>query len=257
MQVRGPGTCQARFCSFAQGASAHFLGVALSLMDSCEFSGSDSASVTVEGPPVAERNWACKHLAALVKTMATNSMAMTTTEGLKEGTVNSPSTAMPPAGPVPMETWISPEPDKAGGPRGGGGGVLLSRGTVLDEGWTEGDLKKEDEEEAGGMKKADVAAYSLSYEAHGLAHLWERGDERAPEEPGLRSLGEELQMDADAQMLVAAVHGCVLRHCLLRDGKGGVHMCNHAHARLEANVFTRLHYAVRCIQNAKVSCCRK
>ncbi|KAG5286872.1 hypothetical protein AALO_G00019690 [Alosa alosa] len=249
MQVRGPGTCQARFCSFAQGASAHFLGVALSLMDSCEFSGSDQASVTVEGPPVAERNWACKHLAALIKTMATNSVAMTPTDALKEGIVNSPSTAMPPGGPIPMESWTGQDTEKGGGPRGGKG-ALLSQGTLLEDGWIEGDLKKEDEE-VGGMKRTDLA-YLLSYEAHGLAHLWERGDVAEREEPGLRSLVQELQTDADAQMLVAAVHGCVLRHCLLRDGKGGVHMCNHAHARLEANIFTRLHYAVRCIQNAKM-----
>ncbi|KAE8300118.1 F-box only protein 10 [Larimichthys crocea] len=68
LQVRGPGTCQARFCSFSQGSSAHLLGVVLSLFDSCDFSGSDTASVTIEGPPVSERNWACKHLAALART---------------------------------------------------------------------------------------------------------------------------------------------------------------------------------------------
>ena len=140
--------------------------------------------------------------------------------------------------------------DKGGG-RKGGEGALLGQETVLEDGWGEGDLKKEDEEEGGVMKRADPA-YSLSYEAHGLAHLWRRGDVSEAEEPVLRSLPEELQVDADAQMLVATVYGCVLRHCLLRDGKGGVHMCNHAHTRLEANVFTRLHYAVRCIQNAKV-----
>ncbi|KAG7263538.1 hypothetical protein CRUP_013094 [Coryphaenoides rupestris] len=39
LQIRGPGTCQARFCSFSQGSAANFLGVALSLLDSCDFSG--------------------------------------------------------------------------------------------------------------------------------------------------------------------------------------------------------------------------
>lgn len=254
VQVRGPGTCQARFCSFAQGASAHFLGVAFSLMDSCEFSGSDSASVTVEGPPVSERNWACKHLAALVKTMATNPTTITSADNIIG---NGQSAGNPLRVPGPIETWTSQHIDKGGGVTRGGEGEFVGSGTVEENCWLDVDPRKEDEaeEENGAIKKAKPAQM-LSYEAHGLTQLWDRGQRKAMEpegeEPGLRSLCEELQMDAYAQEFLTLVNGCMLRHCLLRDGKGGVHMCNQAHARLEANVFTRLHYAIRCIQNAKM-----
>lgn len=107
LHVRGPGTCQARFCSFAQGSSAHFLGVAISLMDSCEFSGGDSASITVEGPPVSERNWACKHLAALAKTLTVATMASGPWDS-KDG-VNHKDPFL--GGSITMEDWTKQEVD--------------------------------------------------------------------------------------------------------------------------------------------------
>ncbi|XP_030644077.1 F-box only protein 10 [Chanos chanos] len=264
LHVRGPGTCQARFCSFAQGSSAHFLGVAISLMESCEFSGGDSASVTVEGAPVSERNWACKHLAALAKTFtavaASNGTVVTdaanqTAKGEEGG--DNPET-MPLGGAYTLEDWSKQEMDRRkGGAKGfPEDGLYQGQDTAIEDSWSESDPSEEEEEERDdidedGTSNGPVSTdYRLSYEQHGLAHLLEPRLNAAF--PALRSLSQELQRDAEAQMLAAAVQGCLLRRCLLRDGKGGVHICNYGQARLEANVFRGLNYAVRCIQNAKM-----
>lgn len=245
MHVRGPGTCQARFCSFAQGSSAHFLGVAISLMDSCEFSGGDSASVTVEGPPVSERNWACKHLAALAKMLT-----VSTVSGLDSkdnlGGVSLKDSA--------LEDWTKQDMDWETGwtkskPLNGG---LLSgqEGTMIEDDSMDTSSESGEEEK---VENGNYVGYTLSYEQHGLAHLSEPRKPDFSMFPVLLSLRAELQRDADAQELANSVQGCLLHHCLLRDGKGGVHLCNHAQARLEANMFRGLNYAVRCIQYAKVS----
>uniref|UniRef100_A0A8C2EI85 F-box protein 10 n=1 Tax=Cyprinus carpio TaxID=7962 RepID=A0A8C2EI85_CYPCA len=213
IHIRGPGTCQARFCSFAQGSSAHFLGVAISLMDSCEFSGGDSASVTVEGAPVSERNWAFKHLVALAKTFT-----MMTSNG---------------------STEISNQSGKDS-----------QDGTMIEEdGMETSSVSSEEDDEQNGEKSTCL---KLSYDQHGLAHLSKADMPDSSAFPALLSLSAELQRDAEARDLAASVQGCLLRRCLLRDGKGGVHLCNHGQARLEANVFRGLNYAVRCIQNAKM-----
>uniref|UniRef100_A0A8C1STE9 F-box protein 10 n=1 Tax=Cyprinus carpio TaxID=7962 RepID=A0A8C1STE9_CYPCA len=213
IHIRGPGTCQARFCSFAQGSSAHFLGVAISLMDSCEFSGGDSASVTVEGAPVSERNWAFKHLVALAKTFT-----MMTSNG---------------------STEISNQSGKDS-----------QDGTMIEEdGMETSSVSSEEDDEQDGVKSTCL---KLSYDQHGLAHLSKVDMPDSSAFPALLSLSAELQRDAEARDLAASVQGCLLRRCLLRDGKGGVHLCNHGQARLEANVFRGLNYAVRCIQNAKM-----
>ncbi|XP_036438865.1 F-box only protein 10 [Colossoma macropomum] len=263
LHVRGPGTCQARFCSFAQGSSAHFLGVAISLMDSCEFSGGDSASITVEGPPVSERNWACKHLAALAKTLTAVTMATssgsivdTASQDTKDslGGVSHRDTTL--GGPITMEDWTKQEVDWETGwtkQKAINGGLLPGQeGTVIEDDSmdTSNESSDEDNEQRGeNVKNMDC---TLSYEQHGLVHLSDPGLPDWATYPALLSLSAELQRDAEARELASSVQGCLLRRCLLRDGKGGVHLCNHAQARLEANVFRGLNYAVRCIQNAKL-----
>ncbi|XP_076874669.1 F-box only protein 10 isoform X2 [Brachyhypopomus gauderio] len=268
VHVRGPGTCQARFCSFAQGSSAHFVGVAISLMDSCEFSGGDSASVTVEGPPVSERNWACKHLAALAKSLTAVTMAASnestadsSNQDTKDNLCGVSHRDTPLGDALTTDDWTKQEVDwesswtKQKAPPGG---LLAGQdGTSIEDdgadassessGNDDDDDCEERREEAG-----KVAERALAYEQHGLAHLSEPRHHAATAPPALRSLSAELRRDAEAQELADSVQGCLLRRCLLRDGKGGVHLCNHAHARLEANVFRGLHYAVRCIQNAKL-----
>uniref|UniRef100_A0A3P8XSF9 F-box domain-containing protein n=1 Tax=Esox lucius TaxID=8010 RepID=A0A3P8XSF9_ESOLU len=223
LQVRGPGTCHARFCSFSQGSSTHFMGVALSLLDSCDFSGSDSASVTVEGAPVTERNWACKHLAALARVST---------------------------------SWASPgNASPAGDSLDGQGGTPVPPGATEEE-------NKVEEGSGRVAVNNNSVKYRLGHSRHGLSHLLKplpdgslpsRASPNPPSlTPELRTLAEELQRDPEAQALVGLVQGCVLRRCLFRDGKGGVHVCNHGNARMEGNVFRGLTYAVRCIQNAMI-----
>nr|XP_055061576.1 F-box only protein 10 isoform X2 [Misgurnus anguillicaudatus] len=256
LHIRGPGTCQARFCSFAQGSSAHFLGVAISLMDSCEFSGGDSASVTVEGAPVSERNWAFKHLVALAKTftvMPTNGFTERTKPEGKDGTgADSPGDRTL-KGVSTTDDWNKEEVDwETNWTKQKKVDNLIpgQDGTVIDEdGMETSSDSSEEEDEKDGEKST---AFKLSYEHHGLAHLSKPLMADSSAFPALLDLSAELQRDVEARELVASVQGCLLRCCLLRDGKGGVHLCNHGQARLEANVFRGLNYAVRCIQYAKM-----
>lgn len=258
MQVRGPGTCQARFCSFSQGSSAHLLGVVLSLLDSCDFSGSDTASVTVEGPPVTERNWACKHLAALTRTFPSCSM--------------SGSNSSPPGGHlagstgghqlsgnnvqkehVSMEDWQKRTAVDA-----------VCHGTVIEDAWSDSEHSEgEEESRENNTKNTFTLDYKIQCDNHGLSHLLKpRADgslplasspNPPPVTPEPLTLQQELDRDPEAQMLAASTLGCILRRCLFREGKGGVHLSNYAQARLEGNVFRGLNYAVRCIQNSTVN----
>ncbi|TMS23489.1 F-box only protein 10 [Larimichthys crocea] len=259
LQVRGPGTCQARFCSFSQGSSAHLLGVVLSLFDSCDFSGSDTASVTIEGPPVSERNWACKHLAALARTFPSCSAS---------GINNSPpgghlagSTAghQPPGSNVKkehvnMEDWQRRT-----------GVDAVCQGTVIEDCWSDGDCSEGEEENQDGganTKSLFTLDYKIPCDQHGLSHLLKPRQDgslppaSSPDPPSVTpeplTLKQELDRDPEAHMLAASTLGCILRRCLFREGKGGVHLSNYGQARLEGNVFRGLNYAVRCIQNSTI-----
>lgn len=256
LQVRGPGTCQARFCSFSQGSSVHLLGVVLTLLDSCDFSGSDAASVTVEGPPVSERNWACKHLSALARTFPSPGRS----SGAPAGFLDRSNAARPPPGAhlkhqqVGVDVWLH---------KAGVGAV--SRDAVIQECWSEEDGSGGDEEDnpdGGGRDKAKThlkQRYKIPCDNHGLSHLLRSpADGAAPAgsssaAPGLLTLQQELDRDPEAQMLAASTLGCMVRRCLFRAGKGGVHLSNYGQARLEDNVFRELNYAVRCIQNSTVN----
>ncbi|KAJ8385151.1 hypothetical protein AAFF_G00192020 [Aldrovandia affinis] len=274
LQVRGPGTCQARYCSFGQNSGAHFQSVALSLLESCDFSGSDAASITVEGPPVSDRNWACKHLAALAK----SSTAAIVAASSGAGPTASMSSAAQPEGvdgrprvqPPGVKTTVE-DLWRKGGTWGAwrcGGRAAeedYGEGTVIGDGCSESepsDEEEEEEEEEGENEEerqeaSRTAAYKLSYSRHGLSHLLEQSpDDSSPgpntTPPELRTLQQELQRDREAQALASSVQGCLLYRCLFRDGKGGVLVCNNGQAWLEGNVFRSLTYAVRCIQNAKI-----
>ncbi|XP_064200426.1 F-box only protein 10-like isoform X1 [Anguilla rostrata] len=275
LQVRGPGTCQARYCSFGQASGAHFQGVALSLLESCDFSGSETASVTVEGPPVSDRNWACRHLAALAKSSAAPFAAAAASgagpAALGAGPAAADSDAARPEradglpGAPPLGVASTPEDPWRKGGRwcgdGGGAAEDCGEGTVIEDGCSESEPSEEEDEGEGeeegvdqeeGQEASGPEAYKLSYSRHGLSHLLgpSRDSSSAPPEPC--SLQQELQRDREAQALAGSVQGCLLRRCLFRDGKGGVLVCNHGQAWLEGNVFRGLTYAVRCIQNAKI-----
>lgn len=258
LQVRGPGTCQARFCSFSQGSSAHLLGVVLSLLDSCDFAGSDTASVTVEGPPVSERNWACKHLAALARTLPPCSVSgpnnsSPTNPGSTGGHQLSGNNKKEH---VSIEDWQRKI-----------GIHAVCHGTVIEDGWSDGERSEGEEENRGeggtkNTKNPFTLDYKISYDHHGLSHLLKPRPNGSlpqtcsPDPPSVTSapltLQQELDRDPEAQMLAASTFGCILRRCLFREGKGGVHLSNYGQARLEGSVFRGLHYAVRCIQNATI-----
>ncbi|TNM85596.1 hypothetical protein fugu_007867 [Takifugu bimaculatus] len=261
LQVRGPGTCQARFCSFSQGSSAHLLGVVLSLLDSCDFSGSDTASVTVEGPPVSERNWACKHLTSLARTFPSyrtsgnNSSPPTdllvhTSGGHQPLGVNVKNEHMS------MEGWLH---------KTGVGAVCQA--TVIEDCWSEGECSDREEQilEGGGgydAKNQLNQYYRIPCDNHGLSHLLKPQKDRSPPvgssldptpvAPELLTFQQELDRDPEAQMLAGSTLGCIVKRCLFREGKGGVHLSNYGRARLEGNVFRGLNYAVRCIQNSTI-----
>lgn len=225
-------------------------------MDSCEFSGGDSASVTVEGPPVSERNWAFKHLVALAKTFTMTTSSGSTemsNQGRKDSVTAGSNGNSPLDGINTMEDWSKPEVDwETNWAKQKGGDSLLpgQDGTTIEEdGMETSSESSEEDDDLDGEKSTGL---KLSYDQHGLAHLSKTDMPNSSAFPALLNLSAELQRDAEARDLAASVQGCLLRRCLLRDGKGGVHLCNHGQARLEANVFRGLNYAVRCIQNAKV-----
>ncbi|KAM3864950.1 F-box only protein 10 [Diretmus argenteus] len=260
LQIRGRGTCQARFCSFSQGSSAHLLGVALSLLDSCDFSGSDTASVTVEGPSVTEKNWACKHLAALARTFPSWGLSGSSIPpgGTQAGSTDRPK---PPRTNVTVEDVSKDDWQRRTGVE------AVCQGTVIEDGWScgehsEGEGENQEGERTRNINHSFTLGYKLSCDHHGLSHfLQPQSDGTVPPAsspdppsvtPELLSLQQELQRDPEAQMLAASIQGCIVRRCLFREGKGGVHVCNYGQARLEGNVFRGLNYAVRCIQNATI-----
>uniref|UniRef100_A0A7N8YCE0 F-box protein 10 n=1 Tax=Mastacembelus armatus TaxID=205130 RepID=A0A7N8YCE0_9TELE len=257
LQIRGPGTCQARFCSFSQGSSAHLLGVVISFLDSCDFSGSDTASVTVEGPPVSERNWACKYLAALTRTFPScgvsgdNSNPLVCTTGGHQPPVKNIKKEH-----MSIEDWQRKT-----------GVDAVCQGTVIEGGWSDGERSEGEEENRDGegtknTKKPLTLDYKLPCDQHGLSHLLKPRPDgslppaSSPDPPSVipepLTFQQELNRDPEAQMLAASTLGCILRRCLFRDGKGGVHLSNYGQARLEGNVFRGLNYAVRCIQNSTI-----
>nr|XP_057935624.1 F-box only protein 10 [Doryrhamphus excisus] len=243
LQVRGPGTCQARFCSFSKGSSVHLLGVALSLLDSCDFSGSDTASVTVEGPPVSEKNWACKYMAALARTFSPCEVIKISPH---RGNSTGSDTGVKKEH-IRMENW-----QRETGVEGPG------QGTVIKDSWS--DSEEEGSKDGERTKNPLTLDYKIPYDNHGLSHLLKaRPDGSLPSAsspippcstPEPLTIQQELERDPEAQMFVTSTLGCIIRRCLFREGKGGVHLSNYGQARLEDNVFRCLNYGVRCIQNS-------
>lgn len=232
----------------------------LSLLDSCDFSGSDAASVTVEGPPVSERNWACKHLTALARTFPL--LWTSGAAGPPAGFPDRSAGGRRPPGPDVKND----RPNPAGWLRKAAVGC---QGTVIEDCWSEGDCSDREEEnpEGGGGRDGGKNQlnqhYKIPCDDHGLSHLLRRqkdgslpagsSPDPASAAPELLTLQQELDRDPEAQMLAASTLGCIVRRCLFREGKGGVHLSNYGQARLEGNIFRGLNYAVRCIQNSTVN----
>lgn len=142
----------------------------------------------------------------------------------------------------------------------------VCQGTVIEDCWSDGDHSDVEENQDGGpnsTKNPFTLDYSIPCDHHGLSHLLKpQPDGSAPlasspdppsVTPELLNFQQELDRDPEAQMLAASFLGCILRRCLFREGKGGMHLSNHGQARLEGNVFRGLNYAVRCVQNSTVN----
>ncbi|XP_043403195.1 F-box only protein 10 isoform X4 [Chelonia mydas] len=270
LQIHAPGTCQVKFCTFNQ-SSIHFHSVALGVLENCEFTGSENASVTIEGIPSSERNWACKHLTTLAKSHCVFLQAsdpalcnaskrggwggppvrsLRTCEIVVGGDQNN----LLPASKTQLVL------EKAGEREAEVNGKLYTAkegdAMTLETDSSDGELSTSSENE-----DDDRSMYKLSYRAHGLSHMLAHVIHSRPQTSGLtalqrdlelKTLQQELQRDKEAQSLASSLQGCLIRKCLFRDGKGGVFVCSQGRAKLEGSVFRELTYAVRCIQNSKV-----
>ncbi|NXK48935.1 FBX10 protein, partial [Chauna torquata] len=265
LQIHAPGTCQVRFCTFSQ-SSIRFHSVALCLLENCEFTGSDNASITVEGCPSSDRNWACKHLAVLAR----SSSASTTDSSLcpapeQEGwgqlLLGTGRTCKIVVG-EECSSFLSCPGTQAllGSAREDtefGENLWAAKEEdchTLDSNSGDSELGSEDEEDG-------QAAYKLPYQAQNLSHvlanvtlsrLQTNRLHTLQRDLRLKSLQQELQQDKEAQSLANSLQGCIVRQCLFRDGKGGIFIYARGQAKLEGSVFRDLTYAVRCIQNSKV-----
>ncbi|KAG8454971.1 hypothetical protein GDO86_001260 [Hymenochirus boettgeri] len=270
IQIHAPGTCQVKFCTFNQ-SSIHFHNVALSVLENCEFVGSENASITVEGSPTSDKNWACKHLSACAKSrnilfnapeVSQCGLGSTDYFGIESSGVNVRTS----------ETMMNSDQyhllshakfqlldDKASDKENEFNGNLYKckEGEVMtiDTDYSDSDVSTISENE-----DEDQSVYKLSYQSHGLSHILAKTLQGRPMANGialqgdmsLKSLQHELQKDKELQTLANTIHGCLIRKCLFRDGKGGVFICSQGQAKVEESIFRDLTYAVRCIQNSKV-----
>ncbi|KFZ56124.1 F-box only protein 10 [Podiceps cristatus] len=262
LQINTPGTCQVKFCTFSQ-SSIHLRSVALCILENCEFIGSENASVSVEGCPSSERNWACKHLAMLAKSCAVSTQGpdpaschMAKQDSWGESLLRTVRTCRIVVG-EERRSFLSAAGDQAPEDTEFGENLQAAKEEeypALDSNSSGSDLHSDDEEDA-------QPAYKLSYQAHSLSHtpaditdsrLQSNRLHALQRDLKLNSLQQELQQDKEAQSLANSLQGCIIRQCLFRDGKGGIFIYSRGQAKLEGSIFRDLTYAVRCIQNSKV-----
>lgn len=215
------------------------------------------ASVTVEGPPVSERNWACKHLAGLARTFP-SSVFFGNNNSPHRG-IQAHSTGGPPGVNVKKEHVNIEDWQRRNGVE------AVCQGTLIEDGWSDDECSEGEENREGEqthIKTPITLDYKIPCHHHGLSHLLKPRPDgslpstSSPDPPSVTpeplTLQQELDRDPEAQMLASSTLGCIIRRCLFREGKGGVHLSNYGQARLEGNVFRGLNYAVRCIQNSTV-----
>ncbi|XP_025057207.1 F-box only protein 10 isoform X3 [Alligator sinensis] len=270
LQIHAPGTCQVKFCTFNQ-CSINFHSVALCVLENCEFIGSENASVTVEGSPTSDRNWACKHLTMLAKSRSVLLQAPDSSPCSRskhedwgdspvgnirtcEIVVGGDHSNLPPAlrTPPALEQTCEKEAELNGNLYTAKEGEAMT----LDTDSSDSELSTGSENEGD-----DQSMYKLSYQAHSLSHMLTKVIYSRPQTNGLnalqndfelKSLQQELQRDKEAQSLANSLQGCLIRRCLFRDGKGGIFVCSQGQAKMEGSIFRDLTYAVRCIQSSKV-----
>ncbi|XP_060010795.1 F-box only protein 10 [Lagenorhynchus albirostris] len=258
IQVHGPGTCQVKFCTF-KNTHVFLHNVPLCVLENCEFVGSENNSVTVEGHPSSENNWAYTHLLGLIRS-SPSVLPTEDSDSLMSLDLESRDQAWSPrtCG-IVIEGSQSPTSPATGSPKAGSqeaevgsDGERVARTPDSSDGGLS--PSGEDEEE-------DQLTYRLSYQVQGPRPVL-GGSFLGPPLPGasiqlpsclvLNSLHQELQKDREAMALASSVQGCLIRKCLFRDGKGGVFVCSYGRAKMEGNIFRNLTYAVRCIHNSKI-----
>ncbi|XP_069901822.1 F-box only protein 10 isoform X2 [Globicephala melas] len=258
IQVHGPGTCQVKFCTF-KNTHVFLHNVPLCVLENCEFVGSENNSVTVEGHPSSENNWAYTHLLGLIRS-SPSVLPTEDSDSLMSLDLESRDQAWSPrtCG-IVIEGSQSPTSPATGSPKAGSqeaevgsDGERVARTPDSSDGGLSPSGEDEDE---------DQLTYRLSYQVQGPRPVL-GGSFLGPPLPGasiqlpsclvLNSLHQELQKDREAMALASSVQGCLIRKCLFRDGKGGVFVCSYGRAKMEGNIFRNLTYAVRCIHNSKI-----
>ncbi|XP_024590187.1 F-box only protein 10 isoform X1 [Neophocaena asiaeorientalis asiaeorientalis] len=258
IQVHGPGTCQVKFCTF-KNTHIFLHNVPLCVLENCEFVGSENNSVTVEGHPSSENNWAYTHLLGLIRS-SPSVLPTEDSDSLMSLDLESRDQAWSPrtCG-IVIEGSQSPTSPATGSPKAGSQEAEVGsdgEGVARTPDSSDGGLSPSGEDE-----DEDQLTYRLSYQVQGPRPVL-GGSFLGPPLPGasiqlpsclvLNSLHQELQKDREAMALASSVQGCLIRKCLFRDGKGGVFVCSYGRAKMEGNIFRNLTYAVRCIHNSKI-----
>ncbi|NXE83115.1 FBX10 protein, partial [Cochlearius cochlearius] len=262
LQIHAPGTCQVKFCTFSH-SGIHLRSVALCVLENCEFTGSENASVTVEGCPSSDHNWACKHLAVLAKSSAVSmwepdpaSCPMAKRNGWGESLLGPVRTSEIVLG-EEQSSFISAAHAQAREDTEFAETLQAAKEEeypALDSNSSDSDLCSDDEEDAQAVYKLHYQAHSLSHTLADVTHsrLQSNRLHALQRDLKLKSLQQELQQDKEAQSLANSLQGCIIRQCLFRDGKGGIFIYSQGQAKVEGSIFRDLTYAVRCIQNSKV-----
>ncbi|XP_059781074.1 F-box only protein 10 isoform X2 [Balaenoptera ricei] len=255
IQVHGPGTCQVKFCTF-KNTHVFLHNVPLCVLENCEFVGSENNSVTVEGHPSSENNWAYTHLLGLIRS-SPGVLPTEDSDSLMSLDLESRDQAWSPrtCG-IVIEGSQSPTSPATGSPKAGSqeaevgsDGERVARTPDSSDGGLSPSGEDEDE---------DQLTYRLSYQVQGPRPVL-GGSFLGPPLPGasiqlpsclvLNSLHQELQKDREAMALASSVQGCLIRKCLFRDGKGGVFVCSYGRAKMEGNIFRNLTYAIIMLRN--------
>ncbi|XP_014818062.1 PREDICTED: F-box only protein 10 isoform X2 [Calidris pugnax] len=273
LQIHAPGTCQVKFCTFSQ-SSIHLRSVALCILEHCEFTGSENASVTVEGCPSSDRNWACRQLAVLAKSGTTSmrepdpvSCPVAKWDGWGKSQLGPVRTCEIVVGEerssffsaVDAQALVaSAQEDPDFGENLRAAKEEEEEYPVLDSNSSDSDLRSDDEEDAQAMYKLPCQAHSLSHTLADItdSRLQSNRLHTLQRDLKLKSLQQELQQDKEAQSLASSLQGCIIRQCLFRDGKGGIFIYSRGQAKVEGSIFRDLTYAVRCIQSSKVTMLR-
>lgn len=217
IQVHGPGTCQVKFCTF-KNTHIFLHNVPLCVLENCEFVGSENNSVTIEGHPSADKNWAYKYLLGLIKS-SPSVLPIENADSLMSLDLESRDQAWSPRTcDIVIEGSQSPTSPTSSSPKPGSK-ASSHEAEVGSDGErvaqtpdsSDGGLSPSGEEE-----DEDQLMYRLSYQVQGPRPVL-GGSFLGPPLPGasiqlpsclvLNSLQQELQKDKEAMALASSVQG--------------------------------------------------